>query len=315
MPRNKEVRTTLSFLKDGSTDPPFFDEFLKLLKTPGPTQPVTVPVDDPKPRPSTSDVPDAPAGEQPGPSTVPDMSEDELFTTTTDLHQSYMGFLMTKTQEEHLLDIGVKFNRFARRMAKESQLPQSKIAPATDSRGNRGYQVCFLGQRRKVAQDKINYSECIERHLSMSEEDRVSDLQGKVCRKYISKVKNFGAFAVKDIGIHTLLCEYQGCEITMSEGQRREANEYKGMAPTMLFMDKACFDGYRNRDDEPIAIEENAGAWLNHSRHRANVTLVKMRHQDQLRWFLFAKRNVPKGEELTWDYNDHRKGIPNWMNQ
>ena len=72
------------------------------------------------------------------------------------------------------------------------------------------------------------------------------------------------------------------------------------------------FDGNYTAAGDPIAIEHNNGAWLNHSTN-PNCVLRIMNKGDTKKVFIYTKYVIPKSWELTWNYGDKSSNAPEWM--
>jgi uncharacterized protein len=111
-----------------------------------------------------------------------------------------------------------------------------------------------------------------------------------------SKIHNKGAFAKKFIKKDTLVSEYYGELISKKEADRRLTLNEKLMkkdgniAYTYIFEldDKTDLDGN---------IPNNDAKYINHS-CEPNLRLDIKKH----RVFLYALRDIKKGEELSYDY-------------
>jgi uncharacterized protein len=105
-----------------------------------------------------------------------------------------------------------------------------------------------------------------------------------------SPIQGKGAFASKNIPAGTMIVEYVGERISHEEADRRYDDEAMGRHHTFLFAvdDDICIDG---------ATEGNIAKYINHSCDPNCEPRVENK-----RIFIYALRNIKKGEELFYDY-------------
>jgi SET domain-containing protein len=113
-------------------------------------------------------------------------------------------------------------------------------------------------------------------------------------RRYIvrrSKIHGRGVFALVDIPKGTRLMEYLGERITHREADRRYAAEHENSPHTMLFAvnDKVVIDATKRG---------NSARYINHS---CNPNCEAIEEDERI--FIETSRRIPKGGELTYDYN------------
>jgi len=111
----------------------------------------------------------------------------------------------------------------------------------------------------------------------------------KVVKKR-SAIHNFGLFAKEDIAPNSFIIEYKGELITPIEAEIRE-RLYAPSGTSYLFeiAENKIIDGGR---------KGNIAKYINHSCDPNCKVKVK---DDRI--FIYAKRKILKGEELTIDYN------------
>jgi SET domain-containing protein len=108
-----------------------------------------------------------------------------------------------------------------------------------------------------------------------------------------SPIHGTGVFAARDICAGERLLEYKGERISKSESARREAArraENGAQAGVFLFV----LDAETDIDGD---TPENTARFLNHSCEE-NCEVIA---EDRRLW-ICAKRDIPAGEELTFDY-------------
>jgi hypothetical protein len=106
-----------------------------------------------------------------------------------------------------------------------------------------------------------------------------------------SPIHGRGVFALRPITKGTRIIEYKGKLITDAAADRRYGRLHENSAHTMLFSvdDGLVIDATRNG---------NSARWINHS-CQPNCEIDEKNH----RVFIDARRDIPSGEELTYDYN------------
>ena len=106
-----------------------------------------------------------------------------------------------------------------------------------------------------------------------------------------SLIHGRGVFALKRIPKGTRIIEYKGMLITDKEADRRYSRIQAHSPHTMLFSvdDGLVIDATR---------KGNSARWINHS-CAPNCEIEEEHH----RVFIESRRDIPAGEELTYDYN------------
>jgi hypothetical protein len=109
-----------------------------------------------------------------------------------------------------------------------------------------------------------------------------------------SSIQGRGAFATRQIRKGQRLIEYTGDRITPEEGDRRYIEDGMKRHHTFLFTvdEKTCIDGKRGG---------NESRYINHSCDPNCEAVI-----EDGRIFLFAKRGMAAGTELTYDYQYER---------
>jgi SET domain-containing protein len=108
-----------------------------------------------------------------------------------------------------------------------------------------------------------------------------------------SPIHGTGVFAARDIRVGERLLEYKGERISKSESARREAarrTENGTQAEIFLFE----LDAETDIDGD---TPENTARFVNHSCEE-NCEVIA----EEGRLWIYAKRDIPAGEELTFDY-------------
>lgn len=116
-----------------------------------------------------------------------------------------------------------------------------------------------------------------------------------------SKIQGTGAFAIRPIRKGTRVIEYTGQRISWRTADKRYDDEKMGRHHTFLFTvdEKVVIDG---------AVQGNDAAYINHSCD-PNCEAIT----DRKRIFIEAKKAIPAGAELVYDYqyersDDHTPG-------
>jgi SET domain-containing protein len=105
-----------------------------------------------------------------------------------------------------------------------------------------------------------------------------------------SPIQGTGVFATRDIRKGTRIVEYLGERISWRTADKRYDDGKMGRHHTFLFTvdEKTCIDG---------AVKGNDARFINHSCDGNCETI-----NDRKRIFVEARRNIARGEELTYDY-------------
>ena len=111
------------------------------------------------------------------------------------------------------------------------------------------------------------------------------------CAVRTSPIHGRGVFALARIPKKTRIIEYKGELITDAEADRRYSRLHENSPHTMLF----SVDGGLVID---ATRRGSAARWINHS-CAPNCEI----EEENSRIFIEARRNIPAGEELTYDYN------------
>lgn len=112
-----------------------------------------------------------------------------------------------------------------------------------------------------------------------------------------SAIAGLGAFALRPIRKGTRIIEYVGERISQAEADRRYDDTQFDHPRVLLF----------NVDDETAidaAVNGNEARFINHSCD-PNCSAVTQRG----RIYIWAIKNIRRGDELTYDYNLTREGI------
>ncbi len=111
-----------------------------------------------------------------------------------------------------------------------------------------------------------------------------------------SPIQGKGAFALQDIPKGTRIIEYVGEVISWAEADKRYDDENMPRHHTFLFAidEKTCVDG---------AVGGNESIYINHSCDPNCETDIVDNHI-----YVFAIKDIKKGEELFYDYAYERDG-------
>ncbi len=118
----------------------------------------------------------------------------------------------------------------------------------------------------------------------------------KYCYLNQSKIHNKGIFALKDIKTGTRIIEYTGELVTKQEGDKRDAQmlqkskKNQALGSTYIFYIDKKFDLDGN-------TKTNYAKYINHSCEPNCKYKIKNK-----RVWIYAKKNIPKDEELTYNY-------------
>jgi SET domain-containing protein len=109
-----------------------------------------------------------------------------------------------------------------------------------------------------------------------------------------STVHGKGVFATTDIARGELLFEYKGERITWPEALDRHPHDPEHPNHTFYFDidDNMVIDG---------KVGGNSSRWINHS-CKPNCTAKQVNTDGKTRVFIYAKRQLKRGEELFYDY-------------
>jgi SET domain-containing protein len=117
-----------------------------------------------------------------------------------------------------------------------------------------------------------------------------------------SSIHGSGVYAAKGIKRDTRIIEYVGEIISSKEADRRYDDEAMKVHHTFLFYldEDRCIDAAKGG---------NESRFINHS-CRPNCVA----HMKRGRIYIYALKNIRKGDELTYDYNYTREGEydPSW---
>ncbi|XP_074661618.1 uncharacterized protein LOC141914251 [Tubulanus polymorphus] len=217
------------------------------------------------------------------------IKSDENITSTRELHMEFVAWLKIKTCEPKLIDIGKGFQRFSRQLSTEA--------------GIRGWKYCSHKQRSYMVQTTK-----VTRHRSADiKNDDVGEKRQdvKLEYKFICKEKGHGAISSRFIKAGEFICEYKGMII------REKVYQRNGEIVTMYDMgNNLWLDGSRDKNGTLLAIEDNPGAYLNHSKLNANC-IIKNDGNNTLE--VYAKYDIPPNHELLHNYGDRRRNLPQWI--
>ena len=115
----------------------------------------------------------------------------------------------------------------------------------------------------------------------------------------ISEEVGLGVIAEENFSIGESICEYPGDLISAAEGKRRWRAYSDEQANRLFFFGKFCLDPNSNLE---------VGAFINHSLKDPNLVVCRRNKKGKIPSIMFsAKRNIVKGEQLTYDYGDRNK--------
>ena len=129
--------------------------------------------------------------------------------------------------------------------------------------------------------------------------------------------KGRGVFTTKSFAPGDFVCEYTGTLLTAAEGRDKEKiydkkpDEYGSFVH--YFVDKVtckemCIDSTKT-EETPEVVPEPVGRLVNHTSGDANVTRRPEHIFGVPRLIFFASRFIKEGEELLYDYGDHRPSV------
>lgn len=236
------------------------------------------------------------------------ISTSNHVTSCEDLFRDYVAFLQSKTRDQILLSLGRGKRRFFLALKKKALMYGWK----ENSHGKRGYYVKLArAPRSATGSDENIMDEQIFRFLRKNMESHDQLVQ----RIFISQSKGFGAMAMCHIPCGVVICEYLGQLLNWHEAKKREQiYSNSGKVPTMFSLAHGeYFDGYANANGQKISMEENTGAWLNHSKQNGNCKPRLVNFDGQTRLVFISIMDIPQGHEVTYDYGDQRRGLEEWM--
>ena len=112
------------------------------------------------------------------------------------------------------------------------------------------------------------------------------------------------------------MCEYKGERINTETYQEREYL-YDNIKPPAMFKvaDNDFIDPYVI-NGQTVPAAESPGTWLNHSRALCNCKVVPVREgKEIIALAIVTSKAISRGEELVFDYNDRRQGLPQFLRQ
>jgi SET domain-containing protein len=113
---------------------------------------------------------------------------------------------------------------------------------------------------------------------------------GRAVKMYKSKIHGRGVVATRDIAAGEKLLEYVGEVITPGEADRRYPFDETKPHHTFLF-------SVNTRKVIDAAHHGNVARWINHSCDPNCEAVI-----EKGRVFIYAQRDIKKGEELAYDY-------------
>ena len=109
-----------------------------------------------------------------------------------------------------------------------------------------------------------------------------------------SEVHGKGVFAVTDIAKNTQIIEYTGERISWKVAEERHPHDPQQPNHTFYF-------GLEDGSTIDAKYGGNEAMWINHS-CKPNCEALEEDFGKTTRVFLYAKKNIKKGEELFYDY-------------
>lgn len=106
-----------------------------------------------------------------------------------------------------------------------------------------------------------------------------------------SRIHGRGVFATRDIEKGTQIIEYRGERISWPQALKRPDTDPDNPFHTFFF----SLDDGRVID---ASVRGNAARWINHS----CAPNCETEEDDECRVYIYAKRDIAAGEELTYDY-------------
>ena len=124
----------------------------------------------------------------------------------------------------------------------------------------------------------------------MSKKDKLEQL----IKVKQSEVHGKGVFAVTDIPKNTKIIEYTGERISWKVAEERHPHDPQQPNHTFYF-------GLEDGSTIDAKYGGNEAMWINHS-CKPNCEALEEDFGKTTRVFLYAKKNIKKGEELFYDY-------------
>lgn len=237
----------------------------------------------------------------------------DFFTATTDIFAEYIAFLAKQSSDQQTLQAGHSFLRFSRQF---NTLAIRNRWPHVHHCGQRGYRLSICKATTRASRPRPD-QDLVRKPLTLNEEVQAflkSD-QRRFTRIFISKQKGFGAISKHNIVAHTIVAEYVGQFITKYEALERERlYDTAGELCTMFKISPNLYlDGNRDSNGEPFEDGQNEGAVFNHSKNSPNCKMITTDITGSTRLFLVTITDISKGAEMTYDYSDRRRGLPQWL--
>ena len=229
------------------------------------------------------------------------------FMTSSSLHKYYVNFVSCKTTHSTSIKLSTSLRRFCMQFKAEAH--KAGISQVTVGT-KRGYRLGIKKQKRlarECSDTEMQNTERYRKYLDLPKHRREHALN----RVFISKLKGYGAVSCRVIRKNEIICEYEGECICEAEALIRDAEyESKGLPVTMFKLSKDLYlDGNRDKEGRELSIEENVGAWLNHSIYNANCRIINVNKS----LVIVSNMEIPCSTELFYDYNDRRQGLPIWL--
>ena len=116
----------------------------------------------------------------------------------------------------------------------------------------------------------------------------------KIKKRYVirsSSTHGRGAFASRAIRKGTRIIEYEGKRSSLKKASRRPPTDPDDLFHTFIF-------GLDDGSVIDASVDGNAARWINHSCD-PNCEAIE---DEDCRVFIYSKRSIRAGEELTYDY-------------
>lgn len=107
-----------------------------------------------------------------------------------------------------------------------------------------------------------------------------------------SKIHNFGLYAKRDIAEDTPIIQYVGEKMTHKQADKRVGDDEHELIYFFTLDDKYVIDG---------DVDYNLAKYINHS---CEPNCYNDIHDGEV--WIYAMRDIKKGEELSYDYGFHR---------